>query len=665
MFFSPDETSYTEVTLEMMDGGDRLVPHLGGRPWLEKPPLAYWLLAGSFALFGFGLPAAMALNTLLTLLTAWLIAMHAGAGDRRAGLLGAAVYLTMFLPAVTAATALTDPALVLFTTAAIVAYLRGGRGSAALCGAFLGLGVLTKGPVAPLVVVPALLAAAFASRPAVAVRRVGVAVAVAAAVTIPWLAVLAHRGLLPQLLDEFLGKQVVSRVLDTWAIATPWWYYLPVLWVMAFPWGTHLALAPGGWHRDASRPWRRDPVFLAETAAVVAPLLVFSAAHNKLPHYLLPVLPWLACGVGRAFSARRDAPPDRSAKALAASAGALGVVVLAGTALLIGHGWMQPYLPTWTSAALVLGAVALAAIAALEMAGGGRATAFGLVALGFALHIGLRTGLLPFVEHERVNAAVAAAVRRDLPPGGVPVAYQRWRTAFMADRSLAWRQVNTVDDLRSLLAKLRGVGTPALVACGADDEGDVRALAWEAGGEARERFRVLGLSERVFDLTESVGLEVAAQRDGTRWFYDFGHPLPGETGFLGVERDTALRSFRWTASRDASLPLVTPRVATGVLRLEAWATPAGGDPTRLAVQVAGCRFDPVDLGATAQEFAFALGHACLVDPVTVVRLEASRLVRPSDVMPDSRDTRLLGAALDWIAIEPPVASTILAPPLPR
>lgn len=664
MFFSPDETSYTEVTLEMMQGGDPLVPRLGGHPWLEKPPLAYWLLAASFALFGFGFPAAAALNAALTLLTAWLVAVHAGAQDRRAGTLAAVIYLTMFLPAVTAATALTDPALTLFTTAALVTYLRGGRGSAALGGVFLGLAVLTKGPVAPLVVVPALLAAAVATRRAAGFRRVAVAAGVAAGVTLPWLVVLVRRGLLPQLLDEFLGKQVMSRVVDAWAIATPWWYYLPVLWVMAFPWGTHLALAPAGWRTGASQLRRRDPVFLAEMAAVVVPLLAFSVAHNKLPHYLLPVLPWLACGVGRAFSTRWDAPPARAARTLAAVAGAVGAAVLAGTAWTIGHGWMQDYLPRWTSAVLALGAITLVALGALELTGHRRVAWLGLAAVGVALQIGLAAALLPFVERERVNTTVAAGVRDNLPPPGVPVAYRRWRTGFMTDRALGWRQANNREELRAVLADLQGARKQALVVCRADAEGDVRALAWEQGGEARERFRVSGLSEQVFDLTEFVGFEIATQRDGTRWFYDFDRALPGEFGLWGVEGDSSVRTFRWANSLEAWLPIMPLRLASGVLRLQAWATPWGRSPTRLTVQVGKCKFETVDLGSTAQEFSFPLVNACSTDRPTGVGLVSSRMVRPAEAVPGSRDVRLLGAGFDWIAIEPLVATTVLAPLLP-
>ncbi len=49
---NPDEGRYTEVAREMAAGGDWLVPRLNGAPHWAKPPLTYWLTAGSLRLFG-------------------------------------------------------------------------------------------------------------------------------------------------------------------------------------------------------------------------------------------------------------------------------------------------------------------------------------------------------------------------------------------------------------------------------------------------------------------------------------------------------------------------------------------------------------------------------------------------------------------------------------
>ncbi|HTF57094.1 MAG TPA: glycosyltransferase family 39 protein, partial [Planctomycetota bacterium] len=41
-----------DVALEMLHRGDPILPRLNGVPYLEKPPLLYWLIAASFRLFG-------------------------------------------------------------------------------------------------------------------------------------------------------------------------------------------------------------------------------------------------------------------------------------------------------------------------------------------------------------------------------------------------------------------------------------------------------------------------------------------------------------------------------------------------------------------------------------------------------------------------------------
>ncbi len=43
----PDEGRYSEAAREMIETGDWLVPHLWYLPHLDKPPMTYWLVAGS------------------------------------------------------------------------------------------------------------------------------------------------------------------------------------------------------------------------------------------------------------------------------------------------------------------------------------------------------------------------------------------------------------------------------------------------------------------------------------------------------------------------------------------------------------------------------------------------------------------------------------------
>src|SRR5436190_7745238 len=48
----PDEGRYAEIPREMLVRGDWIVPRLQGEPYLDKPPLLYWLVMLSYRVFG-------------------------------------------------------------------------------------------------------------------------------------------------------------------------------------------------------------------------------------------------------------------------------------------------------------------------------------------------------------------------------------------------------------------------------------------------------------------------------------------------------------------------------------------------------------------------------------------------------------------------------------
>src|SRR6059058_5537845 len=88
----PQEARYAEIPRQMLDRGDWLTPVLHGQPYLDKPPLFYWLVMSSYAVFGAHDWAARLVPGLagfLTILVTYLWGRRA-AGER-AGLLGALI----------------------------------------------------------------------------------------------------------------------------------------------------------------------------------------------------------------------------------------------------------------------------------------------------------------------------------------------------------------------------------------------------------------------------------------------------------------------------------------------------------------------------------------------------------------------------------------------
>src|SRR5262245_40544672 len=52
LLLEPDEARYAQIPKEMLERGEWIVPTLQGEPYLDKPPLLYWLVRLSYQGFG-------------------------------------------------------------------------------------------------------------------------------------------------------------------------------------------------------------------------------------------------------------------------------------------------------------------------------------------------------------------------------------------------------------------------------------------------------------------------------------------------------------------------------------------------------------------------------------------------------------------------------------
>jgi len=72
-----NEGLYAEIAREMLVTKDYIIPHLNYVPYLEKPPLLYWLLASSYQIFGISPFAARLIPSLSSLATIFVILFFA------------------------------------------------------------------------------------------------------------------------------------------------------------------------------------------------------------------------------------------------------------------------------------------------------------------------------------------------------------------------------------------------------------------------------------------------------------------------------------------------------------------------------------------------------------------------------------------------------------
>jgi 4-amino-4-deoxy-L-arabinose transferase-like glycosyltransferase len=342
----PDEGRYAEIGREMLLSGDWIVPTLNQKSYLDKPPLVYWLLAGSYAVFGVTSWAARlvpALATLATVILTFLFARRV-LGERAAFLAALVLALTpgfmqcgrfLFL----------DNVLTLWVAAALFtgqAALRGHRLSrpwwfmSAVC---CGLGILTKGPVALVLVVPPLAGFAWLGRqggdspPSLGLRAWIVYAAVALGLAAPWYVAVVWRR--PDFAYFFFIKQHLARFFGKDYHEQPFWYYVPVVFVGFLPWS--LLLVPCIrflFSRSPSLASLRPQGLGLYLLWALWVVLFFSLSRGKLPPYLLPAVPAAAvlvgCFLDRALFETGSEAFFQRARGLLAW---LSICVLAGTGI--------------------------------------------------------------------------------------------------------------------------------------------------------------------------------------------------------------------------------------------------------------------------------------------------------------------------------------------
>jgi 4-amino-4-deoxy-L-arabinose transferase-like glycosyltransferase len=404
----PDEGRNAEVAREMAQTNDYLVPHLDGLPYLDKPVAYFAAAAALMELLGPTETAARLPAYAATLATiALLVAFARRRWGTDAGWLAGIAYATMVLPLVYARTAIFDSTLTLCTTAAILWFF---EERPILAWAAMGAGVLTKGPIAVaiplLVLIPHTLATGTRLRRLVPWRAVGGF----ALVVLPWFLAVSIR--IPEFPYYVLVRETLLRVATgSFHRTAPFWYYLPIVPVAAFPWIVPALRGALGWQAvwgTRSAPEAREPLLFASW--VIVPLVFFTLNQSKLPQYVLPLMPAIALAATRNIVVRADGAAWRVYTAIA---------VVAGSALVALTRWLPAPIdltPAEKAAipptALALG-IALFASAALVAAGALRRRRQVVVA-GYALvvvTIPLVSGrLLAAVGDDRSAAALARAI---------------------------------------------------------------------------------------------------------------------------------------------------------------------------------------------------------------------------------------------------------------
>jgi 4-amino-4-deoxy-L-arabinose transferase-like glycosyltransferase len=300
-----DEPRYAQVAREMLERHDWITPVLGGRPWLEKPPLYYWQAMLAYAIFGVSdqaarLPAALDATLLV---------------------LGVYFFLRRFRPGLEL-----DGALIAASSAGIVGYARAASMDMALAAAFtigmlgwwawresgkriylavfycfMALGMVAKGPVAPFLaaVVIVLYASAIREWRLILKSLWLPGIFLFCAIALPWYIAVQLRN--PEFFREFIVQQNLARFsANLYHHREPLWYYLPVTALALAPWTIFVTTALvqevrlwwAGRRTVNTVSLECEKQFSIFTSCwLLVPLAFFSISQSKLPGYILPAIP--------------------------------------------------------------------------------------------------------------------------------------------------------------------------------------------------------------------------------------------------------------------------------------------------------------------------------------------------------------------------------------
>ncbi len=343
-----NEAFYVETPRQMVLTGDYINPSFNGLPRFNKPVLSYWIVAGLYKAFGVSVAVerfGIALGAIAIVVAAFLIGR--ALRSTQTGVLAALVVATAPRVVMHARRIFIDVYLTAFMSIALAGFVLAlrfpeqRRRWLLLTYAALGLGVLTKGPVA--LALPALSCGIWLVLDG-RLREIGrlmllPGLAIVAAIALPWVAaVYVQHG--PAYITQFLFGENLERFATA---MTPggrdFSFYVPVLLSDLFPWAP-LLLVP------LATAWRpRGPQEPATDASIrrllwiwiVSIAVFFSFSQTKEDLYIFPVVAASAALIADALT-RPDAPGRRAIGVLFVTIAALCVGLGAGVARLLTSG---------------------------------------------------------------------------------------------------------------------------------------------------------------------------------------------------------------------------------------------------------------------------------------------------------------------------------------
>jgi len=297
--FDWDEINFAESAREMLLTGNFRMVQIDFQPFYEKPPFFIWMQALSMSYFGVNEFAARLPNAIIGIITV-LVVFNVGRYifNSRFGVFWALMFMASFLPHLYFKSGIIDPTFNLFIFLGIYfLYLltvdnefedrkskkRNSRIHIFLSAFFVGLAVLTKGPVAILIVVLTAINYFIIHRGKL---RLGAShlftwLFIVSLVVVSWLSLeLWQNGI--KFIDNFIAYQIKLFKTEDAGHGGPFYFHFLVVLLGCFPASALMfdALRPNPNDDFSQKLFKRWMIYLL---AVV--LIVFSIVRTKIIHY--------------------------------------------------------------------------------------------------------------------------------------------------------------------------------------------------------------------------------------------------------------------------------------------------------------------------------------------------------------------------------------------
>jgi 4-amino-4-deoxy-L-arabinose transferase-like glycosyltransferase len=308
--FMVDEARNSECAREMSELGEMVVPTFNYELRTDKPPLHYWFMMLSYALFGVNEFAARFFSAVFGAVTLLLTFYTT---RRYLGLKQALFAILIMLASLNIALefhlAVPDPYFIFFMTAAHLTLFNflatRNRVSLILTYVFTGLAVMTKGPVAIVLIGLSGLLYVIIKKELTwsKIRQLKLitGVMIVSAIAAPWFIRVGNATnwrwqqefIFEHNLDRFIGEMEGHGGFFSLTIAYVFIAFLPfsVFIIQSY--------------REVFRKWRKNDLLLFSTVSSLVIILFFSFSATKLPNYAMPAYPFTAIIIGSYFTMER------------------------------------------------------------------------------------------------------------------------------------------------------------------------------------------------------------------------------------------------------------------------------------------------------------------------------------------------------------------------